>query len=995
MRKPIPALASFALGASCLFLWGGASCDPKITQITAPTQTSSCADHPDCGVGEVCVSGLCRPGECVPGLEAQCGADAPAEVAAYCCAPWQVCSPLNECLPNPNSPVGSQCLISDDCKEVGQFCSGGTCYSPQGRDACTASHQCPGGERCDRKVFLCVPDNGGCTFAGAFAELACESGQLCDTETGYCVAPSGPECGSADDCRAGQQCDNLGRCVQCVADADCGPGTECNEGTGSCVSTNRCESDEDCTGNRRCVPATRQCETPECERDNDCDDNRERCDEQTYKCYLPLATCQEADEPNDSVSAATEIPLSGYAGTLCRGNTDFLSFPIQPDKRYRARVSFINLNADGVSVALLGSEGLILDQEAVSFFGEVTVTGISAPDESGRFALRITGSGAEADEWSYTVTIEETQAPQQVSCDDEVANQIEPNNDFASASTLTPGQPQSFARCGLSDVDYYRVVVPDLHGVDITVEHEREDGDLDIYLYDAPSMANRIDASSTSNGTERVEAPEGKTEFWLRVERWGTSGSANQTYTVTATAVPRPAACAADLNEPDTTPDRAGALTVDAAPIEPLRCNPGDVDFFRVTVPPSRGAQVRIDFNHSQGDLRLDLLDANEMVVASSNRSLSSEAAAAYEVMDVPFAATEQTYFARVRLHQGTGSAGQVYAISATTYDAALCTVSEPVANNTHVEGRCVGAFDDMALPCAGERLPLPLAGPELATCAAATGFVPGCATACGAGDADWYRVGKLNNGQTLSASLDHDPALGRLRLALVRLNANPSGTPNPVLQEGNAAGNGRLELSLAAPYLDEAFAREYAVLVEPTGNGSYQAQPYSLSIYVGEPCNADAYEGTTGNQTPATATSLARGSLADARQGTLCGSDRDLYSLYAFPGEKLRVTLEGVPGQSAFIGTAAPTAAQATSLPCARGMVEGESPDTRKSAPDAAETCEALTSGLAAPAAGTARVLAEALAPAEGPLYITVDKSTAAAIGAYTLRVELLAPSP
>lgn len=984
MRLP---KASFGLFPHAILLGALAlagACQPPAPEVTAPTNKSSCEQHTDCGTGEVCIGGDCRPGDCVPELAPQCGIDAPEDVAPYCCNPWEYCNPLNECVRDPDSPVGTQCLVNDDCENVGEFCSGGTCYTPQGRDACTASHQCPTGERCDRTIFLCVPDNGGCTFANNFVELACESGQLCDTETGFCVAPSGPQCGDSTECRPGQQCDELGRCVQCINDSDCGPGTECNVGTGNCISTNRCESDADCEGNRRCVPATNQCEAPECEDDRDCDDSRELCDLQTYKCYLPAASCTEQDEPNDSLANATEIGLSAYSGTLCRGNTDVLAFPVQADKRYRVSVEFSDFDARGITIALLDSAGSVVDQDTLSFLRDVTVSGISAPDASGNFYVRITGSGTEADDWVYSVSIEETNAPQQVDCADETSNGVEPNDEFGTAYLLEPGDPVSFARCGSGDVDYYRIVIPPLHGLEVRLEYEPEDGDLDLTLYDGPDNGDRVDSSTTSNAVETVEAPEGETEFWLKVERWGFGASTNQTYTLTATAVPRPAACDADVNEPDTTQALAALLEVDSQPASAIRCNSGDVDFYRMTVPANRGGQARITFAQQEGDLRLDLLNESGDIVTSSNRSTTADGPSSYEQLDLPFASESATYYLRVRLHTSSGSIGQSYQVSATTYDASVCTQSEPVSNDSHETGRCIGTFTT-EMACAGSVLPAPLAPQDLATCAGATSEIPGCATTCGENDTDWYRVGKLNNGQVLQASLNHDPSLGVLQLALVRLSNPPTGQPSYLRREFNTGGEAQLDISFTAPYLDPMYAREYALVVEASGAGAYQAQPYSLSVFVGEPCNDDEYEGDSGNESPAAASVLNRtpGESTDLSvDGTLCGSDVDVYELFALAGEQVRVVLEGKPGMTVEIGSRPDNVGDpAVQLSCGAGVLEGE---------DAADGCTTPAAPEGTAGEGNIRVIAEATAEQNANLYLTVHPDAPTGIGAYQLKLEV-----
>src|SRR5690606_14942058 len=130
---------------------------------TPPTTSANCEEHKDCGEGYICGGGVCVPGECAPGtIQQQCHTeDTPADLEPFCCQVFEVCSDLGICKGVPNSPVGDQCHVDDDCLVLGQFCSGGTCFETGGRDACTNSFQCPADERCDRTVFLCVPDQGG------------------------------------------------------------------------------------------------------------------------------------------------------------------------------------------------------------------------------------------------------------------------------------------------------------------------------------------------------------------------------------------------------------------------------------------------------------------------------------------------------------------------------------------------------------------------------------------------------------------------------------------------------------------------------------------------------------------------------------------------------------------------------------------------------------------------------------------------------------------
>lgn len=972
-------LCLFAITFAVVGCTGGGTTEPSLP----PVQQENCEEHSDCSEGYLCQGGECRPGACLPEVQLECNTeDTPEDIKPYCCKVWQTCNAFNQCVTREDSPVGSQCEVDADCPGLGQFCSGGNCYETSGRDACTATFQCPFGERCDRTVYLCVPDLGGCTFAEQFPELACEANQLCDVETGFCLTPGGQECTpeSVDtDCRPNQVCDQLGRCVNCISDDDCGPGTACNIGTGSCYSIiNRCESDADCSNGRRCSPATSECVVPQCVSNAQCPDSREICDLTTYTCFLPAASCTEEDEPNDSPATATPISTSGYAGTLCRGNTDYLSFPVEPGKRYRVSVSVPDYNAEGVVVEVRNTLGQPEDSAVFgSFANRVTVTGTTNPDESGNFLLRITGSGTAVDLWSYSVSFEIDDAPPEVNCSDETANGIEPNNTFAQAYEIPVNQRLSFARCGRSDVDFYKITVPELHGLQVDVEHVRNEGDLEVYLYDTMNGSS-ISSATTSSDVERVSAPEGKTTFWVKVELWSSHSSAqtNQTYSIIARAVPRPAACDADVNEPDTTIAQAGELALDTT-VNAIRCGAVDVDHFAIQVPANRGGNVRIDFNHGQGDLRLDLLNEAGEVIDSSN---SSSASRPFETVPLPPSASPQTLYARVRLHSGTSSTPQSYTISTSTFDASQCTASEPTKNDSLVTGTCVGTFDT-DVECASS-IAMPSSWPTLEACSGDNPPV-GCGTICGVGDPDYYRVGKLN-GQLLRAKLTHDASEGRLGLALVRLG--PDGqTTTEVMVDNNTSDADEIELTLVTPILNEVFVREYGVVVRPVGNAAYSAQPYALELEVGPPCLPDPYEPNENPGGPARLRPNPSGAadysttLADAR---LCGGDIDVYEIFVFDGETLTVTLTGLDGVAVDIGTRVfgnPTQ-DATTVPCGQGVPEGET-----------ATCEGGVN--APPSTWTSPMVASFTAPESDYYYVTVRRMPNGQIGDYTLDVSIDAP--
>lgn len=876
---------------------------------------SSCTANEQCPQGHICDAGTCLIGACDPLLETACdvdGLDSP-----YCCKPWEICrrGPLTTvCAADPDSRgIGcgdtdrncTPCEVQDDCA-AGQFCSGAACFDAAGRTSCTSSFQCPGGERCDRTVFLCVPDRGGCSFCGPeFPELCCEEGQKCSEQSGFCQDIPEAECDDDRPCSAGLICDDVQRCVQCLEDADCGPGLACDEGAGSCYSLAAvCQSDADCLGNKRCAVARQECVIPQCQSNSQCAgtfDARWRCDVTQFNCYLPPAVCTEDDEDNDTVATATRIENFTYAGTLCRDDTDHLSFPVIPGKRYSVDVRFAGSGQPGITAALLDTSQLV--ESSASFSATqaaVQLAGVTGPDESGFFTVKITGSNMGRDSWAYQVTVIESEPSPPAECTPQPPE--EPNDAFDKATLLTSsvaGVTRTFSRCGTGDVDYYRIPVPPQHGIDVLVwGFLNAEGNINAELYKAPNAqaGSRVDQATGITDVEALDAPEGPAEFWLKVFLGSTSGALDaQRYTLTVKEVPRPAACMPDIHEPendalataplmDLTPDPVDGDLRGSA--EALRCNAQDVDHVAFNVPANRSAVVRLRFNHNEGNLKLEVLASDGTVIGTSD--VSTATTDPDEQVSVPGNPTEsRTYVARV-LQSGsaTSTIAQPYTIEVDTYDDTRCLASEPAGgDNTFTTGICLGVPSLYASSFAActTYADEPLA-PD---CEEAPEGTPGCGLVCGSSDSDFFRVGRLESGQALHAVVTYDAALGAIDVARSTLTA-AGGVPAETVVAGV---NGRAEIWHVET---SATPREYAVRVKPRGNTGHQQQPYQLLVEVGPKCADDAYDlGAAVNERPSQATPVA---LDPARptviQASRCNDDTDVYELILIANERLTFSL-------------------------------------------------------------------------------------------------------
>jgi hypothetical protein len=453
--------------------------------------------------------------------------------------------------------------------------------------------------------------------------------------------------------------------------------------------------------------------------------------------------------------------------------------------------------------------------------------------------------------------------------------------------------------------------------------------------------------------------------MFLRVglQPWTTGAPENQTYGVTITEVPRPVECAPDVGEPDGTIATAATLAPGTS-LSPIRCGDYDADTFKLVLPPLLGGTVSMSFDHARGDMRLDLLDENGTLLRSSN---ASSLTSGVERLDLPEDATaERTYYAQVRIHaQGTSATPQPYTVGFTQYDHSQCVATEPVGNDTFLEGTCVGNLP-MTRDCLNTPLPVPLAT-TLASCGA-TPSAPGCGVTCGATDADFYRLGTLQNGRLVKVRLEHDPSKGALALELRRLNVSPLdntsliGTP-----WRDDDGDGVIELRFVAPSAPSP-PREHAVAVVPVGTTGFSAALYALSVDIGPECVADVNEGGGNNNAPGRSTLL----RSDPRTGvafsqsvgaTLCGDDVDVYEVFAFAGEVVTATLRNATDMTVNIG------ARPSNLSLEAPTVDGG----------------------AGVSQGNGTVIATVTNNQARQLFFTVKRTKDTAVGAYTLDLAIV----
>jgi len=915
------------LSLSLLALLLAAAC-PKPVIINPNPGPAVCEDNEQCSAGSLCVGGTCLIASCDPAIEDLCdlGDEAKPET---CCRVFENCDDVKlECKRDPNAegigcpgtePDCTPCDKGNDCfEELGfdSFCSGGRCFETAGRTECTEDFQCSNGDRCDRSNFFCVPDAGGCRFCEDFPELCCDNGQVCDEGANACIEidvddQCTPETAAAL-CRPDQVCDASGRCVFCIDDEDCGVGTVCNIVQGKCVgAVSACNLDEDCFDINpvlRCIDST--CAAPQCEEDGDCfGDDREVCE--GFQCVLPPAVCTETDEPNNSPQTATALPdlLTGYGGTLCRGDTDFISFPVQPLKRYTVTVTVATSPFRGITATLFNSTGGRESDATFEFTSSLPVLGVTSPDETGRFVVSVSSAGAtEEDSWRYSVTVAEAAASPEPDCSANAPGVInhEPNNTAATATVLTSGTALDVTRCATNDDDFFKIAVPPQHGVQVIVDNFlNAEGNLNPALLSGPAPGVAVVGQSPTGSAniETLVSPEGVSEYIIKVALGTTVGALpSQSYRIVATTVPRPAACDADLGENDDALADAEPLvltTTDglvAGSVSPLRCNPQDIDLRTFTIPARLGGTLRLTSTHSSGDMKLELLSAAGALLLTSN------AANGIEAIDLPQALVDVDYVARVSLGStaSPNATAQTYTLSVVTFSAGSCLASEPTADNTFATARCVGAFSPGTFPCNGPVIPVAAAA-TLVSCEA-DDTDDGCYRSCGNSDLDVYRVGTLASGRTVTARLEFDPAEGDLSVEIAKVT---NGVPGVAAASARDTDNDGL---INFEFLTTNAPKEHIITIRPQGATGHEAQLYALQLGVSDACEADEFDAGANNSNPATATLLredaAPADVDDSVDATICNGDvADVYEIFAFTDETITARITGPVGVRLRVG--------------------------------------------------------------------------------------------
>ena len=257
------------------------------------TSYTPCTVDTDCGAGEACDNGECKPAS-------GCNTDADCKGSRRCIDGWcreGGCTQDSDCgekqLCQNSVCVDVACIDHTHCLPE-QYCDdSNNCVN----DECGTDADCAMGEECAPEGF-CRPEQvQTCTV-----DTECDQGELC--LSGECQIP--PSCTEDADCPADTVCQG-GRCARpCTVDSDCGDfGYTCQDGHcfQQCLSDDTCREANTICENNICVPA-------ECLSDADCPAGQIRCKDgrcQEYTTCTTDADCEPNFECLDNI--CEELPL--------------------------------------------------------------------------------------------------------------------------------------------------------------------------------------------------------------------------------------------------------------------------------------------------------------------------------------------------------------------------------------------------------------------------------------------------------------------------------------------------------------------------------------------------------------------------------------------------------------------------------------------------------------------------------------------------------------
>ena len=488
----------------------------------------------------------------------------------------------------------------------------------------------------------------------------------------------------------------------------------------------------------------------------------------------------DAYEKNDSIGDAYNLGLiQGAVDAVAQANLhsgsdhDFYKFSLAAGSYLGLEVLFSHSEAD-VDIELLDSSGLWIDSSTTSSDNEyLSLAGLSAGD----YALRVYGyNGATIDDysvrfveeqfddwqsgfnswWEWQESLETTQV---------LADSYEDNDtELSSADLGIISDSTEFSNLTIDqagDVDWYRFTYDPSKRVDVSIAFDGGSADLDLELYDA--QYEWIDGSYGTQSLEEVSLVGLEAgEYFLKVYEY--SNHTVDDYDMAFSVAD--ASSAADLNdqyEPNNTfldATDLGNASGEGA-ISNLSITSGDEDWFKAYFVNSGTADqyVGVLFDHQDGDIDIELYDAQYNILRSSVSSTDNER--------ISLADIDGDAYYYLRVYQFGAPSYQEYSLD---YAFPIDVAGITVASDTFDADQGNDSYENATVI----NLETVVTGLTLHSDA----------------DQDWFTFDLRNTASNDSSiSIEYDESFGEVELALYAIDV---GDDIPVVIDVSSSGTGR-----------------------------------------------------------------------------------------------------------------------------------------------------------------------------------------------------------
>lgn len=400
-------------------------------------------------------------------------------------------------------------------------------------------------------------------------------------------------------------------------------------------------------------------------------------------------------EPNDDFQNATPITDGSYSGlTVEAGDVDVYAVDLDAGESLSAAVAFSHAEGD-IDVALADATGQRIvaasesetDGESISYVapsaGTYYFVVYGFAGASAAYDMTVATSGSQGD--TETLRVETATNDTETAAND--STDLEPNDDFDSAVTVSSGTYSDLA-IDENDVDVYALGLDAGESLSVTVTFNHSEGDLDAALVDATSRRTvAISESVTDNESISYVAPANGTYYLVVYGYQNATAPYNLSISQSGDAVadigtetPVDNGTETPVDNGTETPVDGGNDTSDFEPNDEfenatviadgnytdLAIGTGDLDVYAVDLATGESLNATIEFNHSEGDLDMALVDSITQQSVAVSESTTDDESLAY------VAPANGTYYLVVFGYQGASAA----------YDLAITTSGDDSADN-------------------------------------------------------------------------------------------------------------------------------------------------------------------------------------------------------------------------------------------------------------------------------------------------------------------------